>query len=82
MGVDVGDTIHFCVAEAVVRLQKERPEFASHVFAIVQYEVDGLSGATITSKGVSNLIHYWLGPDAFGPFLDLLHQRKDATPNA
>ncbi len=48
----------------------------------VQYEVDGISGATITSKGVSNLIHYWLGPDAFGPFLDLLQQRKDATPNA
>ena len=33
------------------------------------YKVDGLSGATITSRGVSNLVRYWLGPDAFGPFL-------------
>lgn len=31
--------------------------------------VDGLSGATITSAGVSNLVNYWLGDDAFGPFL-------------
>lgn len=33
------------------------------------YAVDGLSGATITSKGVDNMIKYWLGPDAFGQFL-------------
>ncbi|MCA9032186.1 MAG: Na(+)-translocating NADH-quinone reductase subunit C [Planctomycetaceae bacterium] len=33
-------------------------------------QIDGLSGATITSNGVENTIHYWLGPDAFGPFLD------------
>ncbi len=48
----------------------------------VQYEVDGISGATITSKGVSNLIHYWLGPDAFGPFLDHFRQREDGSPDA
>ena len=48
----------------------------------VQYEVDGISGATITSKGVSNLIHYWLGPDAFGPFLEHLHQKKDPPSDA
>ncbi|MCA9087116.1 MAG: Na(+)-translocating NADH-quinone reductase subunit C [Planctomycetaceae bacterium] len=33
-------------------------------------QIDGLSGATITSSGVENTIHYWLGPNAFGPFLD------------
>lgn len=32
-------------------------------------EIDGLSGATITSNGVENLINYWLGNDGFGPFL-------------
>lgn len=37
---------------------------------MVEYEVDGISGATITSKGVTNLIRYWLGPDAFGPYLE------------
>lgn len=32
--------------------------------------VDGLSGATITSNGVSNMLEYWLGPDGFGPFIE------------
>lgn len=34
--------------------------------------VDGLSGATITSAGVENLVNYWLGRDGFGPFLSRL----------
>ena len=37
-----------------------------------KHQVDGLSGATITSRGVSNLIRYWISDDAFGPFLDQL----------
>ncbi|QDU38048.1 Na(+)-translocating NADH-quinone reductase subunit C [Maioricimonas rarisocia] len=35
-------------------------------------QIDGLSGATITSVGVENLVNYWLGDDAFGPFLERL----------
>ncbi len=34
------------------------------------HRVEGLSGATITSRGVSNTVLFWLGPDAFGPFLE------------
>ena len=41
------------------------------------YQVDGLSGATITSNGVTNMIQYWLGPDAFGPYLDGLREPKE-----
>jgi len=33
------------------------------------FEVDGLSGATITSRGVTHLVQFWLGPDGFGPYL-------------
>lgn len=33
------------------------------------YNVDGLSGATITSRGVGNLVRFWLGQEAFGPYL-------------
>lgn len=33
------------------------------------YRVDGLSGATITSNGVSNTIKFWLGEDGFAPYL-------------
>lgn len=35
-----------------------------------EYKVDGLSGATITAKGVSGMMQYWLGNDAFGPYLE------------
>ena len=33
------------------------------------YQVDGISGATVTSNGVANMLRYWLGPHGFGPFL-------------
>lgn len=31
--------------------------------------VDGLSGATLTSNGVSNLVQFWVGENGFGKFL-------------
>lgn len=34
-----------------------------------QSEIDGLSGATLTTRGVDNLFHYWLGENGYGPFL-------------
>ena len=37
--------------------------------ADAKYQVDGLSGATLTSRGVNNLISYWMGEDGFGPVL-------------
>jgi len=36
------------------------------------HQVDGLAGATFTADGVSNMLRYWLGPDAYGPFLQKL----------
>ena len=35
-----------------------------------EHQVDGLSGATLTSNGVENTLVYWLGEDGFGPFLE------------
>jgi Na+-transporting NADH:ubiquinone oxidoreductase subunit C len=43
--------------------------------------VDGLSGATLTSRGVSNLVQFWLGDDAFGDFLQQARE-KLSTANA
>lgn len=34
-----------------------------------EYAVDALSGATLTSNGVENTLHYWLGENGFGPYL-------------
>jgi len=36
------------------------------------HKVDGLSGATITSQGVTNMLAFWLGDDAFGRYLEIL----------
>lgn len=33
------------------------------------YQVDGLSGATLTSRGVDNLVKFWMGENGFAPFL-------------
>ncbi|WP_027852540.1 Na(+)-translocating NADH-quinone reductase subunit C [Marinobacterium litorale] len=37
-----------------------------------EHKVDGLSGATLTSNGVTNLIHYWMGENGYAPFLQNL----------
>lgn len=41
-----------------------------------EYKVDGLSGATLTSRGVDHLVRFWLGPDGFKPFLQNLKNGK------
>jgi len=46
------------------------------------YEVDGLSGATLTSRGVTNLVHFWLGDTGFGPYLDRLEQQRGSREAA
>jgi Na+-transporting NADH:ubiquinone oxidoreductase subunit C len=33
------------------------------------YKVDGLAGATLTSRGVANLVQYWLGTGGFELYL-------------
>jgi len=40
--------------------------------ADAQYQIDGLAGATLTARGITNLVHFWLGNDGFEPFLNNL----------
>lgn len=40
------------------------------------FEVDGLSGATLTGNGVTRALHFWLGPEAFGPYLARYRQER------
>ncbi len=43
-----------------------------------RYQVDGVSGATLTMKGVSNLMTFWFGEHGFAPFLQRQREgRKD-----
>ena len=46
----------------VIKGQAGSPEEDPH-------SVDGLSGATITSKGVTYLLHFWMGEPGFGNFI-------------
>tara|TARA_B100000282_G_scaffold285069_1_gene250220 strand:+ start:73 stop:807 length:735 start_codon:yes stop_codon:yes gene_type:complete len=38
------------------------------------YEIDGISGATLTTNGVSNMIKYWLGENGYGPIIKNLNE--------
>lgn len=40
------------------------------------YEVDGLSGATLTGNGVQRLFHFWFDQQGFKPFLDRLRNEE------
>lgn len=39
---------------------------------VAQHQVDSLAGATLTSRGVQNMINFWLGVDGYGPYLKKL----------
>lgn len=42
------------------------------------YRVDGLSGATITSRGVSDLVQFWMGESGFQPYLTRFKAQEGA----
>lgn len=52
----------------VIKGQAGPPDEAPH-------QVDGLSGATLTSRGVTNMLQFWLGENGYGPFLE--HFREE-----
>ena len=43
------------------------------------YRVDGLSGATMTSRGVSYLVRFWLGENGFGTYIEQLKDGGQAS---
>ncbi|MDJ1006181.1 MAG: Na+-translocating NADH-quinone reductase subunit C [Paracoccaceae bacterium] len=38
------------------------------------HEVDGITGATRTGRGVTQMVRFWLGPDGYGPLLDAIRR--------
>lgn len=53
---------------AISLVKSRAPEGSSSA----QHEVDALSGATFTTKGVENMVRYWMGEGGFGPYLKKL----------
>lgn len=42
----------------------------------VVHEIDGLSGATLTTKGVDNLMEFWFSDQGFKPFISLMKKEN------
>lgn len=38
------------------------------------HEVDGVTGATRTGRGVTQMVRFWLGPEGYGPFIDAVRR--------
>jgi len=55
--------------EVKLRVQKGSAEGNPH-------KIEAISGATITSRGVSNTIALWLGPEGFGKYLDVYRSKR------
>ncbi len=41
------------------------------------HQIDGLSGATLTTRGVNNLVKFWLSEKGYGPFINKLKGEKN-----
>lgn len=61
-----GVTLYDQEGQPAVELVKSRSPDGSER---AHYEIDALSGATLTTKGVENLVRFWTGELGFGPFL-------------
>ncbi|RWR04212.1 FMN-binding protein [Paenirhodobacter populi] len=38
------------------------------------HEVEAISGASVTGYGAIDMVHFWMGPEGFGPFLENLRE--------
>ena len=65
-----GVSLFDAAGQPAVRLVKVRSAPGSDA---AQHEIDALSGATLTTRGVGNLVRFWTGDLGFGPFLKQLH---------
>ena len=46
------------------------------------HQIDGLSGATMTTRSVDNLVKFWLGDEGYGPLLKRLRKERTGSQSA
>jgi Na+-transporting NADH:ubiquinone oxidoreductase subunit C len=66
-----------------IRIEVIRGTVAEPIAGIpddTKFQVDGLAGATLTGRGVTNLVHYWVGEHGFGPYLEQLQSGEERQP--
>ncbi|MDF1855944.1 FMN-binding protein [Pseudooceanicola sp.] len=44
--------------------------------AVSSYEVDGITGASRTGRGVTQMVRFWLGPDGYGPVIEAIRRQE------
>ncbi|HIJ79919.1 MAG: Na(+)-translocating NADH-quinone reductase subunit C [Desulfobulbaceae bacterium] len=67
-----GKKIHNLQGEPVLRVVKGKSSGEES-----RYQIDGISGATLTMNGVSNMMSFWFGDHGFKPFLERYKNRGD-----
>jgi Na+-transporting NADH:ubiquinone oxidoreductase subunit C len=50
--------------------------------ASAAYQVDALTGATVTANAVSALVRYWMGPHGYGPLMRSWRERPPQKPSS
>ena len=49
---------------------------------MAKYQVDGLSGATLTSNGVTNLLQFWMSDTGFKPYIEKERAKNSSSPSS
>lgn len=44
--------------------------------AVSPYEVDGITGASRTGRGITQMVRFWLGPDGYGPVIEAMRRQE------
>ncbi|PID33859.1 MAG: Na(+)-translocating NADH-quinone reductase subunit C [Thiotrichales bacterium] len=63
----VGKQVYNEAGDVVIRVIKGHVDSST---PNAESKVDGLSGATLTSRGVDNMLHYWLGKQGYTKYLN------------
>jgi Na+-transporting NADH:ubiquinone oxidoreductase subunit C len=66
-----GKRLYDSQGDMKLRLQKGK---AASSGDLAPYEIDGLSGATLTANGVTKLLEFWFGDHGFKPYLTQLQK--------
>lgn len=61
-----GKQVYDANGDVAIRVEKGAVDASSD---LAKFHIDALSGATLTSRGVDNLLHFWLGEDGYKQFL-------------
>ena len=69
----VGKQVYNDAGEVIIKVVKGSVDINT---PNAESKVDGLSGATLTSRGLENMLHYWLGKQGYDKYLDKFRNVK------